>query len=340
MKKWMTFVFVLVIILPASAAGRDKEYSFPTYQEMRAEAGKLYQEKRFVELASLLEWGLERFPDHLAANSFNLLITYACLNQPGKGIRVMEKALEKGIWFGKYTFGHDMFAPLKKEKKFRELLEKNRQLMDAAQRNSKPDLQVLTPQNFLPDKTYPLFIALHGGGENLENFMPRWTSLKLKKDFILAYPQSSQMVDMNGYSWTEDMALSLNEIAAAFSRVIEKYPVDRDRIYAGGFSSGGVAVLEVVLKNALPVRGFVVLCPAKPDHFKADEVAGARDRGVRGTLITTEMDDRIDQQREMIKTFREQGLQYQFVVTPDIGHWYPEDLGEKIDQALSHIDNR
>jgi predicted esterase len=340
MKKMMTFGVVLLIFLQFSVDARKKEYQFPTYADMRAEVGKLYQEKKFEELASMLEWGFDRFPEHMAANGFNLMITYIHLNQPGKGIWIMEKALKHGIWFGKYTFENDMFAPYKKEKKFQALIKKNRQMMETAQKACKPELRVQTPQDFQPDKKYPLFIALHGGGENLEQFMPRWTSPKLKAAFIVAYPQSSQLVNMNGYNWTEDMDLSLKEIVAALNRVLEEYPVDGDRIYVGGFSSGGVAALEVILRNTFPIRGFVALCPARPEDFGADSVLQARNRGIRGTLITTEMDPRIGQQKEIIDTFRLQGLQYQFVVTPNIGHWYPEDLGDKIDQALLHIDNR
>jgi hypothetical protein len=42
----------------------------------------------------------------------------------------------------------------------------------------------------------------------------------------------------------------------------------------------------------------------------------------------------------MADLFRDSGLQYQFIVTPNIGHWYPENLPEMIDQAIEHIRNR
>jgi predicted esterase len=340
MKKIILIPVLAIFIWQFPVNGQKKKYDFSTYKDMRAEVGRLYGEKKFNELTNLLEWGLEKFPDHLHANSFNLSITYIQLKQPGKAILVMEKAVKKGVWFGKYTFENEIFTPLKSEKKFQKLLKKNLELLEAAQKKSKPELKVITPVNFQTEKKYPLFIALHGGGENLEQFMPLWTSKKLKEEFIVAYPQSSQLVDMYGFSWTEDMTLSLKEIQTAYNKVITDYPVDQNRIYVGGFSSGGVAALEVVLKNTLPVRGFVALCPAKPEPFDPEDVSAARDRGIRGTIITTEMDNRIEQQKEVINIFSQQGLQYQFAVTPNIGHWYPKDLGERIDQALLHIDNR
>ena len=252
----------------------------------------------------------------------------------------MEKAIKKGIWFGKYSIENEIFSPLKREKKFQKLLKKNMELLEAAGKKCKPELRIITPSGFRNDKKYPLFIALHGGGENLVQFMPRWTSKKLKEEYIVAYPQSSQLVERNGFSWTENMELSIQEINTAYKNTVNKYPVDTEKILVGGFSSGGVAALEVVLRNTLTVKGFVVLCPAKPEPFKPTDISSARDRGIRGTMITTEMDPRIEQQREMINLFKQEGLQYQFVVTPNIGHWYPEDLDEKIDQALIHIENR
>ena len=92
-----------------------------------------------------------------------------------------------------------------------------------------------------------------------------------------------------------------------------------------------------VLQDALPVKGFIVLCPAKPDSFTLENVKGAQDRGIKGTLLTTEMDNRLDSQKEMAEMFQSLGFPCEFVVTPDIGHWYPEDLDQKIDDAIERI---
>jgi predicted esterase len=342
MKKWIVTFILIFWALGFAIPGESRESTrqFSTYQEMRAEVGRLYQQQKFEESAELLEWGFKAFPNHMEANAFNLMLAYAQLKQWPKGIRIMKRALHKNVWFGKYTFQHPLFEGYKKERSFQKLMKKNQSLMAAAQKNCQPLLKIQKPETLEKNKKYPLFIALHGGGENLEQFIPRWTSEKLKKTFFIAYPQSSQIISMNGYNWTEDIALSLSEIKTAYEQIISENPVDPEQVYVGGFSSGGVAALELVLKNIFPIRGFVVLCPAKPDNFSSLEVTAAKDRGVRGTLITTEMDQRLDQQREVIQAFLQQGLQYQFIVTPNIGHWYPADLDSKIDQALDHINNR
>ena len=167
--------------------------------------------------------------------------------------------------------------------------------------------------------------------------MPNWVSPVLAREFIVAFPQSTQLVAMDGYNWTEDIHLSLIEIREAYEQVLSEYPVDQDHIFVGGFSSGGVAALDVVLNATLPVRGFVVLCPAMPVDFSQELVREALARGVRGTLLTTEMDGRVDQKRQMADIMKEVGLPLEFHITPDIGHWYPEDLAARIDGAIAHI---
>ncbi len=142
---------------------------------------------------------------------------------------------------------------------------------------------------------------------------------------------------MNGYSWTEDLELAKKEISEAFHKVKKEYSVDEKEVIIGGFSSGGVAALEISLGNVFPVAGFVVLCPAKPESFTSENVREAKARGLRGTLLTTEMDPRLSVQKEMVEVFKSAGFPLQFVVTPNIGHWFPEDIEVKIDQAIDHI---
>ena len=53
--------------------------------------------------------------------------------------------------------------------------------------------------------------------------------------------------------------------------------------------------------------------------------------------LETELDNRIPDRRLLADLFKETGLQCRFILTPDIGHLYPEDLPEMIDRAIAHI---
>jgi predicted esterase len=315
----------------------EAEFAFDSYQEFRAHLGKLFQEKKIAEAVQLLEIAIKRFPDHLEANAYNLAFMSGMEKDYETGLKALTYAHDHGVWFGKYVFNADVWKPFQELPEFKNFLKENEAKRLAAQQGSESRYEVFVPEGFQKDKTYPLFIALHGGGENIEVFKPVWTSGKMKAEFVVVYVQSSQKISMHGYNWTEDIEVSKREISRAYKKVIEEYPIDRKKVIVGGFSSGGVASLEIVLQNVFPVKGFVVLCPAKPDSFTLENVRAAQARGVTGTLLTTEMDNRLDSQKEMDEIFRGQGFRCEFIVTPNIGHWYPKDLEQKIDEAVHRI---
>ncbi len=337
MKKIFLMTVMIMMVVPILEGQEKKTTQFATYQEMRAYVGNLYQQKNYAEAAEILEKALTQFPDHLQANAYNLALMHVQLKEYEKALKALEYGLDHGIWFGKYGFFAEMWAPLKEMEDFKTFEQKNEARRQEAQKLVKPKLEVLVPEDYDESKKYPLFLALHGGGENIDEFKPRWTSDLLQSQFIVAFPQSSQIVSMDGYSWTEDIELTKKEIKEAYEKIIQNYPVDTFQVIIGGFSSGGVASLEVVLDDTIPVIGFVVLCPAKPEDFTAQKVAEAKKRGIRGTLLTTEMDPRLPDQKKMAEIMKAQNLSVEFIVTPDIGHWYPEDLDKMIDAAITHI---
>jgi predicted esterase len=325
-------VVLLMCLLSGALEGQER-----SYQEMRTEVVALFQGESFAEAATILEGALPQYPDHLVANTTNLAIMRVSMEDLEGAVEALFYGLNHDVWYSKYAFLAEFWAPLRETTAFGDFQALNEMARARAQLQVRPRLEVSLPESYDPSKRYPLFLALHGGGENIDVFMPEWNSPLLEQEFIVAFPQSTQLVAMDGFSWTEDVGKSLEEIQAAYKDVVESYAVDTDQVVVGGFSSGGVASLEVVLQDALDVRGFVVLCPAMPDEFTPEGVRAARDRGIRGTILTTEMDGRVDQQRRMEEIMTQEGLPLEFYVTPNIGHWYPEDLAERIDQAIAHI---
>jgi len=310
---------------------------FATYTEMRAHMGELYRGQQYAEAAAVLEYGLPRFPDHLMANSYNLALMYGHLGRMEDGLKVLEQALDQGVWFGEGTFEPTEWDPYRELPGFAQVRTRSAQVLAEARKAAKPERLVVTPEGYDPAQRYPLFVALHGGGENIALFKDNWTSPLMRSAFIVAYLQSSLLIAPDGYNWTEDLDVTRHEVRAAYEQLLREYPIDPSRTIIGGFSSGGVASLEIAFGTTIPVAGFVVLCPARPEGVTAEAIAAARGRGLRGTLLTTEMDNRIEDQRALAALFSAAGLDHRFEVTPNIGHWYPEDLVERVDRAIEHI---
>jgi len=332
------FVILGIVLCSLSLAmlqGQEKR-EFGSYKEMREYLGKLFSQKKYDEAASLLESVLDKFPDNVLANTYNLALARLFAGDSEKAIRALEEGHRRGVFYGLWDFAAKLWDPVKSSTRFEAFLKENQARVEEAQKRASMKIEVATPAEYDPAKKYPLFIALHGGGESVADFKPSWTSPRLRGEFITVYVQSSQVASMRGFHW-QDVAVTRRDLEAAYKRILEQFPVDTGRAVIGGFSSGGFGSLVAAIKNFLPVRGFVVLCPEVPTTIGDEDILAAKARRLRGTLLTTEADNRVEQQRTLMGRMEKLGLPADFHLTPDIGHWYPKDFEALLDRALGFI---
>lgn len=330
-------IFFLANTTILNSQTENKKYS--NYSELRQAIGKYYGNKEYQKAIDILNEHLKVFPENIETNTLNLTYCYIALEKYEEGIDAMFYGLNNGIWFNKYALASDILAPLKKLSGFQKLIEKNEQKRMEAQNNSRPDILIVEPENFSEGKEYPLFIALHGGGGNIPDFKNLWKSDIMEREFIVAYLQSSQMVSMNGYSW-DDMEIANREITDAYNKIACKYDIKENEIIVGGFSAGGRASLASINRSNIPYSGFIILSPPKPDDFSDAYVKKMAKNNIRSSIITNPKDPCYEDQRFMANSFKVNGMQYQFVDTPPIGHWFPDKLNELIDQSILYIRNR
>lgn len=336
MKK-LVIIFCLAVFawMVFSGAIQEKQ-TFSSYQEMRTRLGELFNQNKFAEAAALLESVLDQFPDNVAANTYNLAFIRLSQGDAEKAMAALEDGLRRGVFYGLWDFDFDAWAPLKKHERFSAFAETNKLRAAEAQKKASLKIEVETPEGYDPAKKYPLFLALHGGGEAVADFKPLWVSPRLKKEFIVAYLQSPQVASMTGFHW-QDEAQTKRDVETGYKQVLETYSVDESRVLIGGFSSGGFASIIVAFSGAPQVRGFVALCPVPPETLRDEDIAAAKSRGLRGTLLTTEQDGRVELQKALVDRLQKSGLAVEFYVTPNIGHWFPADFGERLDQAIGKI---
>lgn len=327
-------VVVFSVLLGSVQAQERKE--FADYKEMRAYLGELFQQNKHAEAAALLESVLDRFPANVLANTFNLAYARTFLGDPDKVVEALEEGHRRGIFYGLWDFTAQAWDPFRDRPRFRAFLEANEARIKEAQAKSAMAWEVATPEGYDPEKKYPLFIALHGGGESVSDFRPVWTSPRLRAEFITAYVQSSQVASMRGFHW-QDAALTRRDVRAAYERILGGYPVDASRIVVGGFSSGGYASLVAAFGDIVPARGFIALCPVIPDVIGDEDIRAAQARGLRGALLTTELDNRVESQRAFVERLEKHGLKAVFRLTPNTGHWYPKNFATLLDEAIGFV---
>jgi predicted esterase len=336
MKKILIVLSLVIALLDGIPGSAQVQRDFASYQEMREYLGELFGQKKYDEAAGLLEAVMDRFPDKVQANTYNLALARLFLGDFDKATQALEEGHRRGIFYGLWDFAAERWAAVRSTPRFEAFRLENQRRIDEAQKKASLKVETVTPTPFDPAKKYPLFIALHGGGEAIADFRPLWTSPRLRGEFLTVYVQSSQVATMSGFHW-QDIDVTRRELKAAYDRVLGQFPVDAGRVIIGGFSSGGFGALVAALKGFFPVRGFVVLCPEVPTTIDDGDIRSAGAGGMRGMLLTTEADNRAEQQRRLVSRMEKLGLPAVFHMTPKIGHWYPEDFGSLLDQAIARI---
>lgn len=334
-RRLIAFTILLAALSPRLAAAQDPREQ-GSYAEMRTYLGELYQQQKYAEGAALLERALDRYPDQVLANTYNLAILRGLAGDPGGGVEALEEGLRRGVFYGIWDFEDELLAPLKAHERFADFWQRNLARLEAAQDKATMQMELVLPEGYDAAQDYPLFVALHGGGEDLAAFKPNWQSPRLRAEFITLYVQSSQVANMRGFHW-QDEALVRRDLEAAYARAIAQHRIDPERVLVGGFSSGGYASLLAAFHEILPVRGFVALCPAVPDSITDAQIAAAAERGLRGMLLSSEHDNRLAAQRALVARWDGVGLDGEIVVTPNTGHWYPDDFATQLDASIVRI---
>lgn len=108
---------------------------------------------------------------------------------------------------------------------------------------------LVRPRYFSRDKSYPLFVYVHGYSDDIHSLFSRYDYLFKHRDYFLVFPQAPLEVDVDGrigYSWyRKDSQKILMSDLKRSGRVIDEVIVhlksdyNFSRYALGGFSQGG-----------------------------------------------------------------------------------------------------
>ncbi len=138
------------------------------------------------------------------------------------------------------------------------------------------------PPDYSPSRSYPLVIALHGGGGNAEAFERRTglTEVARREGFIVCYPNGNGPLGYSFLTWNSGYccgyALSqdiddVRFIRELISHLKHGYSINQNRIYVTGLSNGGI--LTQLLAATLPGTFTAIAAIAGPIGGYANETA-------------------------------------------------------------------
>lgn len=216
-------------------------------------------------------------------------------------------------------------------KRFQDFIENNKVLRNKANENSKAEYFVNLPENYNPDRKYPLIIVMHGGfGDNNSTYV-NWDSKSIKNEFISVFPQGKEVI---GTFTRKFGKTGIEDIKEIYRRVLSEYPVDTSKIILAGQSAGGELAIRLTY-NDIPAAGLLLAFPVKPKEFDYTKAVDFKNRNIRIIMMCGEKDEIFYAgQRDMSAILDSAGVENRFISNPDLGHDFPSDFREQIDNRL------
>lgn len=193
--------------------------------------------------------------------------------------------------------------------------------------------RLLTPPDSLSGERYPLVVFLHGSGErgdDNEKQLTHGASIFSNPANVDKYPAYVVFPQCHERAWTdridekefmsgspEPAESSTEQLLIELVRnLIEKYPIDIDRIYIVGISMGGIATYDLVCRYPELFSAAVPICGA----VNPDRLSAAKD--VKFLIFHGEVDDEIPSlcSREAYKALAAVGADVDYVEFAGVGH--------------------
>jgi len=265
------------------------------------------------------------------------------IGRSDESLTVLRQASEGGLWWpAEWLLDDEDLAPLHGSEGLRDVVAASRRLREAHVRDHRtPDPVVLTPASAAGAVKAPagrapgLLVALHGWGEQIADFAESWRAAAYAGLFVVV-PESSQELTPEFFVW-DDRERARDDVAHALSPLCEHGRIDERRsLYAGFSQGGGLAVSWALAGGPLPTAAFLALGTGLSDV--APGALGALDqaaaRGARGRLIVGDADEALDDARALHEALAHAGVACELAVVPGLGHDLPDDLDERLTEAL------
>jgi poly(3-hydroxybutyrate) depolymerase len=172
------------------------------------------------------------------------------------------------------------------------------------------------------EKKFPLLYILHGSGMNGSRYLKQWEKESVKHEFLVVAPLRSR-----GYRNDPE---NLRGLYLILEKILAEYPVDSDRVYLAGVSSGALIARWMMLEKPQLWKG-VILIANEPYE---DWMSGLDKASPLPPILFVhgEMDDSYPflRVRDNLKKLREKGAKVSLLADPKAGHEHREEWNEQI----------
>lgn len=267
---------------------------------------------------------------------------YAIAAKSGKlklGKEIFREAInEKNYWYSyQYLMNDEDLKDLRIDDEMLKLMEICKSRENIAILNATSQLSVFEPAKPYADGKMPLMIALHGNQENSRITKPFYEKC-IEYDYILAIPDSSQIVFSDAFSWN-DYELGLEELIEHIDTISKNYPIDPNQVMISGFSAGARLALYSVLKEAIYAKHCILMAPWLPEINEWEVLfhnANLKDT-VFHIFIDPEDKDCFEGAKILRDILIDNSIPHQYLIVKELGHSYHESFSEDLIDIIMDI---
>lgn len=312
------------------------------YSNLASKAFRLYNEGKYIETYQFVTDHRNDFNEY-GAHIYNLRYCTACMTgQMEQALNLMKEAiLGHGYWYSyDYLFHEEDLVTIRDRDEFKELADICRQRELEAIASVKSDMLVLKPVDFNHDEKYPLMIILHGNGQNMLISKDSWAS-DGTKNFILAFPQSSQITFSGAYVWN-DYRKGCDEVKSHYQRLLSEKYIDNEKVIICGFSAGTRTALYSILSESVNVKGFIFSGSWLPELDEWEPLFHRiKSKEIKGYIICGDMDKiSMESTKKLAELLEKKGIKFKLHYIKDMWHEYPEDFDKYLDEAIDFISTK
>ncbi|MFC2089348.1 hypothetical protein ACFLT1_01125 [Bacteroidota bacterium] len=329
--KFVITSFMLYVINISAFCQIDK---YSSYKELVSIAGKYFQSNNLDSAIVVLKYARSKFQEHDKDATYKLDYLFLITNQDSLSLDNWGYGLGKGYFFGlSLDYNKDRFID---NTEFNRLAKIDKQIGDSLSNIAHVEYEVVLPANYSPHKEYPLLFVFHGNNSNLKDSKSNWTSDLVKDKFIAVFLQSYIYMSNNHYQWRLNDEKTNEEFKEIYELIIDKYSVDKDKVFFLGMSAGGRLAIDYVFNNFLPTKGLVLNCPVIPD-LSDSSINAFVDKNKKIAIITGEYDWALNKQKDLINKINSIGGNSNIIINSGLGHQFAKDFPTLLDGYLKWL---
>ncbi|MDB6053287.1 MAG: phospholipase [Verrucomicrobiales bacterium] len=188
---------------------------------------------------------------------------------------------------------------------------------------AKLDYLLFLPEGFKQESTakYPLILFLHGMGERGAD---AWLVAKHGPPKVAGHMTNFPFIVVSPQCPTSDWWIN-EDVEALLDNVIEKYPVDKKRVYLTGLSMGGFATWSLGLSHPERYAAIAPICggsvPQRPMFLDGERQKALKSLPVWAFHGGKDNVVKLDESQRMVDYLKSMGCkEVKFTIYPEAGH--------------------